>query len=165
MATLIIILAIIGIPAFYAIRQWRKIYRQRQKQLNLAAAYERMLVQQRLCVDRYAIIGNSVIALDCKNKRLAVVDQRYDETRQQCIRLRNVGDTKVVEQRDANRNICRIDVQLRIEGTNVVHSICFFDAVHDKIIELPHMAKQANYWKHQVDLHKSPGWFHRSAPS
>jgi hypothetical protein len=157
MIILTILLVLLGIPAFYGIRQLIKERQRKKKQITLATAYERLLLQNKLIPWRYEIMSDSVIALDRKNKKLVVVDSRKATMRQYCIPLRTIGETRIVKERNTNGDIQKIELQLMQKRGGMVYSICFFDAAHDRVTELPHLAKQAIVWHTHVNLHKRPG--------
>lgn len=154
----LLILAIpIGCAVLYTARHLAKDIRQKRRRLKLADTYHRFVLQNRFIVDHSEVIGNRLMALDRKNKKLIVIDYNGKESKELCIPLLSVSATRIVEEKNEQGLIERIMLELKLKISHVVYSICFFDHAHDPIGGLRHMARKAQHWKNRVDVNKYPG--------
>lgn len=138
---------------FWKIKKWKK---SESWQRKLATAYEQLLNRHGLCANTYEIITRGFIALDKHQKKLVIVTDTHNKLEQSYICLRNICETRVVEDRDGNGNIKKISLQLQHCSTDTIYEASFFDITYDSIVELPAMAKKALHWKYRCDLYRQP---------
>ena len=125
--------------------------------MALANAYQGLLLQHRIIVDHYEIIGNRVFAFDRKNKKLIVVDHTGPAKQEGCLSLSLVAETQVLKEKNKSGHTEKIFLQIKVKRSGVGCRLCFFDQSHDDIIELSAAARRAMIWKNRIDLHKYPG--------
>jgi hypothetical protein len=120
----------------------------------LATAYEQLLREHRLNASAYEIITQGFIALDEHQKKLVVMAWHDGKIQQHCICLRNISESRVEEEKESNGNIKKITLQLHHCSGDIIYEAPFFDISHDRIVELPAMAKKAMRWKYRCDIHR-----------
>jgi hypothetical protein len=145
---LIFLLILLGLPAAYAIMRWFRISRRNNKQKMLAEAYEKLVLNHRLVIRLYDIIGNAVIALDADNKKLGVVDLRKQQPQQYCISLRSINETEVIQHVDPSGKIT--GVHLRLQSADRNYDICFFDTDSENISEGELLMQRAQEWRMRI---------------
>ena len=150
-------LLLVGPVAYYGIRHLRNERQRKNRQVALANAYQNLVVQYRLLVDHYEIIGNRVLAFDRKNKTLLAIDHSRDLKQETCIPLLSIAETRIVEERNREGHVEQIFLQLKHRWSDLLYRICFFDHSCDDNVELPASARRASVWKNKIDNHKYPG--------
>jgi hypothetical protein len=147
------------IIAFYAIgiKAVIKERRHKRRQLGIAEAYERFARQFKLAVDYCEFMSGRYIGLDRRNRKLVLLDHsRYDQL-EQCICLYQVGECKIVHEKDESKNMKRVWLQLKNKRNNKLVRFCFYDQEFDPLVELASRVRKAIHWKTKVDIHKHPG--------
>lgn len=143
--------------AYYGLRLMTFEEHQKNKQKRLANAYQRLLLQHRIVVDHYEIIGNRVLAFDRKNKKLIAVDHNGPTKQEHCISLLSVSTTSIVEEKNKNGYVERIFLHIKHKRSDASYRLCFFDQAYDNIVDLPCSARCAVMWKNRIDVHKYSG--------
>src|SRR5690606_15120395 len=130
---------------------------QKKKQLALANAYHNLIIQHRAIVEHSEIIGDMVVALDRRNKKLLVIDYAGKKQVENCITLLCIGDTRIVEEKNSEGNTSRVLLELRRKRTGEAWFICVFDEKLDTIHDLSLRMKKVSYWKTRVDMARYGG--------
>ncbi len=147
-----IILLLIGIPALYGIRQMIVHQRRRRKQLSLAMAYEKLVLDNKLSIEDIDISDNKVIALDRKNNKLVLINHSGADHQEQCIPLLQIASCNIIEERDEQeKNMEKLVLQLMNKRNNMYYSFCFYDAGLDATTRLPSLSRQALLWKNRIN--------------
>ncbi len=158
MKMILILSLIVLLPVSLGVRHILKQKRKRRKGLNLASAYDRVVLQNKLSIEHSEVIGDRILALDKRHKKLAVVDHTGSEKGEACIDLVTVCRTELAEERQSDERIRKIHLELYGKKENLLYRICFFDIASDPIIDLPAHAKRAMHWKNRIDIHKRLGY-------
>ena len=148
---LIIAFSAIGIKALI------KEQKHRRKQLSLAKAYERFVLQFKLDVDYCEFLSHRYIGLDRKNRKLILIDHRGNEKLEQCICLYEVGESKIIHAKDEEQNITSVLLELENKRNNKTVRFCFYNKDYDPLVELPSLCRKVIHWKTKVDVHKHRG--------
>jgi type II secretory pathway pseudopilin PulG len=154
----LIILILVMALILYGARQMKKEKRRKNKKLNLAGAFNTAITHYRLLIDHSETIGDRIVGLDKRNKKLLVVDHSENNKQEECIDLRTVSGTAIIEVRDEHGSIRKIYLQLNGRKNNALFKVCFFDDAVDPIVDLPGFAKRSMHWKNRVDIHKRHGY-------
>lgn len=141
----------IGISAFF------KEKRRKQKQVQIAEAYERLVRQCKLAIEYSEFLCNRYIGLDRRNKKLVLIDHCGNEKQEQCISLHEIAESRIVHLNDESQNIQFVALELINKRNNKPVRFCFFNKDYDPPVELPSLKRKALHWKTKVDIHKQPG--------
>lgn len=141
----------------YGVRGLMSEQHQKKRQLHLQEAFDRIVAQYKVLVFYHEIIGNRMIALDKKAKQLVVIDHSGKVKTENCIPLKSVSATSVVEEQNKDGQIERIVLELKEKKSGTAHRISFFDDAHDAITDLTLLAKKAQHWKNRVEVAKHTG--------
>ncbi|MCU7551857.1 hypothetical protein OCK74_22245 [Chitinophagaceae bacterium LB-8] len=120
-------------------------------------AYERLVLENRLSIERLDIFKNKVIAMDRKNKKLVLI-YHTDRTQQElCIPLLQVAACSIIEERD-QQDQCIKKIFLNLKLRNLIHHLfCFYDDSKDDVMEMPTLSRQAVNWSKSINIHRYPG--------
>lgn len=161
---LFVLSVLLGGGMVYCILRYKNFEsREKKQKIDLANAYQQLLLRHQIAVYHYENLGNRVFALDRKNKKLVVVDHNGSAKQELCVSLLSVSETKVVEEKNKDGFVRRIFLQLRHKRSDACYNLCFFDQSVDGVVDLPFLARCAAMWKNRIDLHKYPGtvsWSH-----
>lgn len=131
--------------------------RHKRKQLQMAEAYDGFVKRFKLAIDYSEFLCYRYIGLDRRNKKLILIDHSGDQKQEQCICLREVGESKIIHTKDEDQNTKSVSLELRNKRSNKPIRFCFFSKDHDPLVELPSLSKKAIHWKTKVDIHKHRG--------
>ena len=131
--------------------------RRKNKQLNMAKAYDQLVKECKLAIEHSEFLCYRYIGLDRKNKKLLLIDHSNNDKQELCIPLLDIGDSKIIYTKDESQGIKTVLLELRNKRTNKPVRFRFFDKEHDAAIELPTLSRKAIHWKTKVDIHKHPG--------
>lgn len=131
--------------------------RRKQKQLQIAEAYERLVRQCKLAIEYSEFLRNRYIGLDRKNKKLVFIDHCDNQKQEQCISLHEIAESRIVHLNDESQHIQFIALELVNKYNNKPVRFCFFNKDYDPPVELPSLKRKAVQWKTKVDIHKQPG--------
>lgn len=148
-------LLLIGLMLFYSLRGYAKTRRKQRKHRQMARAYEKQVLKNRVIVDHAEIIDDKVIALDRINKLLLVVNHAGRTKQEYCISLLSITSSKVEKHLSEDGSICKITLHLYVPDR--MYSIDFFDQARDHFSELTALNRKALNWKQRVDVHRHPG--------
>ena len=163
MVTYIILISlIVGLTAV-AVRALLKGKRHKQKQLRIAEAYDRIVNQFKLAIQYSEFLSYRYIGLDRKNRQLILIDHSGDEKQEKCISLYEIGDSKIIHEKDESQNTKTIMLELKNRRNNNAVQFCFYNSDHDLAVELPSLFRKAIQWKNKVDLNKRRGSIHLEA--
>ena len=162
MNSYIITAAALSLPVALLVLKFMKDQKKKKTWHSLAQAYERLLWEGKLSVEQSEILGKKVIALDRRNKKLLVIDHGGAKPLEQCLSLRDVAATRIVEKRDPEQGcVQQIFLELRSERSGEIIRVCFYDENHDSLAELKRLTRKALQWKTRIDVHRSSGNFSR----
>ena len=150
------VLFIVGITAYYAIRNFRKQNTIKKKQRDLDDAYNRLTREQNFCVKYLDRFNQKIIGLDSKNKKLLFIDHSKKERKEACLSLLNVGSCHIIEVEDGQQESTR-KILLKLKEKNQETVFCFFDDSYDAVIDMPALMRRARFWKQRIELHKYLG--------
>jgi hypothetical protein len=154
----ILVIVVLLYPAVYGTRHFLIQKQRSQTEKQLMETYAEQMVKHKLSVEYVDRIGNRIVALDRKNKKLLVVDQNVQEGEKEvCLPLLTVGDTKIIHKKNSDGGIRKILVELKNKRVGNRMHICFFDERTDRLKDLPSFARKAFFWKSRIDVNKYPG--------
>ncbi len=153
---LIIMFFMLSLPAFYGIRLMRKEKHRKKKQLDLARAYDRLVLRNKLSIEHSDVLGDSILALDRRNNKLLLVDHSGPDKREVCIPLTAIAAAKIIKERNAKGHIRKIWLQLKKSNGNI-HRVCFFDETTDPVFGLLRFSRRALHWADRINLGKLQG--------
>lgn len=153
---LIIMFFMLGLPAFYGIRLMRKERQRKKKQVDLARAYDRLVLRNKLSVEHSEVLGDSILALDRKNKKLVLVDHSETGRQEVCLPLTAIAAAKVIKERNASGHIKKIELQLK-SSNGKTYRVCFFDETTDPVLGLLRFSRRAVHWADRIDPAKHQG--------
>lgn len=157
MLIILLLVLFLGPAVYYGLRHWQKEGQRKKRHQALARAYEQLVLKSRVAIEHTEIIGNRVLALDKRNKKLVVIDHNEPGKQELCIPLTAIGETMILEEKNKEENTERIFLTLKQRRCNTLHKICFFDYRHDPLLDFPHLSRRALHWKTRVDIHRSSG--------
>lgn len=157
MKMLLLIAFITLVPIFLGARQVLKERRQKRNRLNLAKTYDRLLLEHKLSIEYSEVMGDRILALDKRNKKLLFIDHSEDNVHEVCIDLQRIASSEIVEERGKDERIKKVYLILYNKTGNQFHRLCFFNEKSDLIIDLPAYAKRSMHWKNRIDVHKRLG--------
>lgn len=159
MNLLLILTPLMGAIAYYALRQLSTEKSGKEKKLKAVQAFNRLVLQNRLSIDRCEMIGDRILALDERNKTLLFVDYNGKINHTYVIPLRLVVKASVREEKNVNGNIEKIVLELKGEEDTLVYRLNFFDHACDAVPDLLPLSRKALHWKSRIDMHRRPGKF------
>ena len=146
----------LSLPALYGIRQISRDKRRKKKRLELTTAYNRMMLQEKLSIEHSEMVGNRILGLDRKSKKLLVID--HTQTRQEiCIPLNTVSTNKILKEKNGRGYVRKVVLELKHKRTDASYAICFFDEGCDALTDYSSFSRRALYWKNRIDVNKYPG--------
>lgn len=154
---LVIVTIAAGVLLSFGIRYMMMKKRQMQKQRELVEAYNQVKAQNKVVVSHMEIVGNRIIALDRKGKRLVYVEHSGRQRDAVFIALDAFSTIRIVEEKNKQGCIERIVLELKQKSSDQLYRICFFDHAHDAITELTLLARKARHWKNRVATYIHPG--------
>jgi hypothetical protein len=157
MIPIFIALLLFGIVACYITKKIVAAKRKKRKQLDLSNAYQRMILQHRVVVEFYEAMGNRVLILDRRHKKLIAIDHNEPTKQEVCISLLSISETRVIEEKNKEDRVEKVFLELKHKRSCAFYRICFFNHTYDESHNLPCSARRALYWKNRIDLHKYPG--------
>ena len=150
--------AVLALPIGMLTYSLMKEQKKKKVWLALAQAYERLLWEEKLSVEQSEIVGNKVIALDRRSKKLLLLDYSGAQPLERCFSLREIAATRIVEKRDALQAcVQRILLELNNGRTGELLQFCFYDENHDPLTDLKRLTRKAVQWKTRIDVHRSSG--------
>lgn len=152
----ILLVFIVAIAAYYAVKNFRKQNRIKKKRRALDEAFERMIKQHNLYVKHLDRFNHKLIGLDSKNKKLLFIDHSKKEKQEVCLSIRNVDSCNIVELEDGQQERTA-KILLRVKGKEGETVISFFDDAQDLITDMPALMRRARFWKQRIELHKYLG--------
>lgn len=153
---LIIMFFMLGLPAFYGIRLMRKEKHRKKKQLDLARAYDRLVLRNKLSIEHSEVLGDSILALDRRNNKLLLVDHSKTGRQEVCIPLTAIAAVKIIKERNAGGHIKKIWLQLKNSNGNI-YRVCFFDETSDPVFGLLRFSRRALHWADRINSDKLRG--------
>ena len=152
----IIMFFMLGLPAFYGIRLMRKEKHRKKKQLDLAMAYDRLVLRNKLSIEHSEVLGDSILALDRRNNKLLLVDHSETGKQEVCIPLTAIAAAKISKERNDKGHIKKIWLQVKNSNGNI-HRICFFDEATDPVFGLLRFSRRAVHWADRINPGKDQG--------
>jgi hypothetical protein len=154
---LLIAFSVIGIKGHIKERRYK------QRQLNIARAYDQLVQRFKLAIDYSEFLRNRYIGIDRRNRKLILIDHCGNKNKEQCIPLYRIGESKIIHIKDELQNTKTILLQLRYKHTDNLIWFCFYNKDYDQLVELPSLSKKALHWKTKIDIHKRRGNISREA--
>jgi hypothetical protein len=151
-------ISLLGIPAFYLIRIFRKENSRKKKQMELGLAYDRLVRQAKLSIEHAEMLEGKLVALDRKNKKLLLIDHNQVPRQEDCISLLGIESCRVIEvKKNPDAHTRKVILELKHKWIERITRFSFYDESSDAVTELPLLVRRAKSWKHRLDLHKYPG--------
>lgn len=161
MNLILIISVVLMLPIAYGAKELIRERRRRRSLRVLRNAYDRLVREHKLSVEQSELFNRKVIGLDRRNKKLLLVDHTNSGTQEVCIHLPEIAGCTIKQLRDDYaKAVKKIMLELHHKRSDKQLSLCFYDAAHDHITEMPFLLRKAKYWKHRIDLHKHSGNVH-----
>ncbi|MBO9658467.1 MAG: hypothetical protein J7527_06550 [Chitinophagaceae bacterium] len=153
MNIILVLLFPFGYFVFWFVRMLLLRKRERERKQELARAYNRFVLRERMIIDHSEVIGNIVIALNRSWKELVVIDHHGKEKKTHRIRLSTVTDCLLKENRSYRGSLDYIGLQLFIRSETKPLMV-YFRPSDDSLLEEQAVLKTARRWKNLVDVHR-----------
>jgi hypothetical protein len=157
MITYLISVLLISLLSIIVAKKIVKERRHKKKQSGIAKAYDRLTREFKLAVEYSEFINYRYIGLDRRNKKLIIINHCSDQKEELCFPLSEIGDSKIIREKDESQYIKRILLEFRNKRNNQPVRFCFYNRKVDPVAELPSLSRKAIHWKTKVDIHKHPG--------
>lgn len=132
--------------------------RKRKKKIeNLTKACQRLVAESRLAIEYSEYIGYRFIGMDRRNRKLILVDHSNEPRQEICIPLLQIGDSKVITEKDDGTRLRAVFLELKNKWNHKTLRFPFYDSREDSEWLLPTLCKKAIHWKTRVDIHKRSG--------
>lgn len=147
MIVMILLIIVTIVFGYFLLLLLVRSMRLKEKENDLANIYERFVTRERMLIDHYEIIGQTVVAIDSKNRKLLFID---DKAASRIVDIDNISSTAVKEEKNNFGFIVRISLGLTT-GAGNSHTIDFFNSSYSALKDLNTSIRKAGWWKKRID--------------
>lgn len=152
----VVLLGILVAAALVSLNIWFKSYNRSKEKSRLLKSLEKARQRHNFIIDTHDLLHKKIIALDRLNRRLLLIDRSRRSEKVHIIDLREVFSCHLLNNRNTpDRHTRNISLEFIFKEMNkLALYLPFFDESHNRLHDKLRLARKAEYWEKNINLHK-----------